>query len=408
MANVDFKYGEQSAYAGLTGTTTGTIYFATEEAGSHKGGSMYRGDGTKDGEIFGTTVADKLVLPEDLEVYGVKSGTFADPNIEDGYKFNAGTSVMDVLRTLLSKEIWPTNANCRIPNSFNASNQAISNTVSNAGKIVVVGTSISFGEVVSKNPTYTATSITFSGFDYGYKSSATATSLAGTGNPSSVTYNVTQNTSTVYSLKADYTGFSSASDTTVTGNYGSMPSIAATSHNASLGTNSVTYTLSANSNAFTATPEETGEYYPVSNMGNYDSTQANVVSTENADTINSSTPVNKTVTYTVTGAYPVYYSTGTTGNGTQLTLGTSAVYKFTIPAGCPTLRVIYPGNRTCTVAFGSPLDQNDSTRWTNQNGTSTSYSDYSVNSKEYQCWTINGEIAEGEYRITLSKNTITE
>ena len=400
---IDFKYGSETNFGNLSQKEAGTVYFVKDD--TVNGGTIYRGT-----EALGTTVADKLILSEDLDVFGIEAGTFADDSIKDGYTFDAGMSVMDVLKKLLQKEIFPTNATCTIPNTYTVSFPNLSVGTQPSG-YAIVGTTVDVSGVSVGVPTGSTPSITFGGFTHGYKTSPTATSVT-TGNPSSIGYTASPNSNCSYSLKADYTGFSSQADDTQTGSYSAMPTISEKTLTVGLGSNSVKYTASASTNAYTATPNTSGavvSYYPVSNMGNYDATQAAVVSTTTS-AINSSDPADKSSsTYTVTGVYPVLYSTTSTGTGTMFELGNFTEKKFNV-SGTTIIRVMYPTNRTCDLYYANPLDQNDATRWTKQ-ATATvdaEYEDYSVNNKEYDCLTLSGDVANGEYKIVMSKNTVTE
>lgn len=400
---IDFKYGSETNFDKLSEKEAGTVYFVKDD--TVNGGTIYRG-----AEALGTTVADKLVLSEDLDVYGIESGTFADDSIKDGYTFDAGMSVMDVLKKLLQKEIFPTNATCSIPTSYSVAFPNLTVGTQPSG-YAIVGSTVDVSGVSVGVPTGNTPSITFTGFTNGYKTSPTATSVV-SGNPSSIGYTASPNSNCSYTLKADYTGFTNQADDTQTGSYSSMPQIASKTLTVGLGSNSVKYTASASTNAYTATPNTSGEvrsYYPVSNMGNYDATQAAVVSTTTS-AINSSDPSDKSSsTYTVTGVYPVLYSTTSEGTGTMFELGNFTEKKFNI-SGTTIIRVMYPTNRTCDIYYANPLDQTESSRWTKQATATvdTEYDGYSVNGKEYDCLTLTGDIANGEYKIVMSKNTITD
>lgn len=399
---IDFKYGSETNFGNLPQKEAGTVYFVKDDVVN--GGTIYRG-----AEALGTTVADKLILSEDLDVFGIEAGTFADDSIKDGYTFDAGMSVMDVLKKLLQKEIFPTNAKCTIPSSYTVSFPNLT-VGTQPSEYAIVGTTVDVSGVSVGVPTGSTPSITFDGFTNGYKTSATATSVV-SGNPSSIGYTASPNSNCSYTLKADYTGFSNQSDDTQTGSYSAMPTISAKTLTVGLGTNSVKYTAEASTNAYTATPNTSGvvvSYYPVSNMGNYDETQAAVVSTTTS-AINSSAPTDKSSsTYTVTGVYPVLYSTASTGTGTMFDLGNFSSKKFNV-SDTNIIRIIYPTNRTCDLYYANPLDQNDATRWTKQATTNdTTYTEYSVNNKEYDCLTLSGDVASGEYKIVMSKNTVTE
>lgn len=401
--SIDFKYGTETNFDNLSEKGDGTVYFVKDD--NVDGGTIYRGT-----EALGTTVADKLVLSEDLDVYGIESGTFADDSIKDGYTFDAGMSVMDVLKKLLQKEIFPANARCTIPISYTVSFPNLSVGTQPSG-YAVVGTTVDLSGVSVGVPTGITPSMTFDGFTYGYKTSATATSVE-SGNPSNIGYTASPNSDCSYTLKADYTGFAGQADDEQTGSYESMPQISSKTLTVGLGTNSVRYTASASANAYTATPNTSGEvlsYYPVSNMGNYDAAQSAVVSTTTS-TINSSDPADKSSsTYTVTGVYPVFYSTAAEGTGTMFDLGNFTENRFELEVPPSILRIIYPSDRTCDLYFANPLDQNESSRWTIQPTTNdTTYTGYSVNNKEYDCLTLSSNVAKGEYKIVMSKNTITE
>lgn len=396
---IDFKYGSETNFGNLTEKEAGTVYFVKDD--NVDGGTIYRGE-----EALGTTVADKLVLSEDLDVFGIESGTFADASIKDGYTFDAGMSVMDVLKKLLQKEIFPTDAKCTIPTTYTVSFPNLAVGTQPSG-FAIVGTTVEASGVSVGVPTGTTPSITFSGFTYGYKTSETATSVE-SGNPSNIGYTASTNPECSYTLTADYTGFAEQADDTQTGSHDEMPQISSKTLTVGLGTNSVKYTASASTNAYTATPNTSGEYYPVSNMGNYDEAQAAVVSTTTT-TINSTDPADKSSsTYTITGVYPVMYSTTSEGTGTMFELGNFTEKKFEV-SDTNIIRIIYPTNRTCVLYYANPLDQNDSSRWTPQDTTNdTEYTGYTVNNKEYDCLTLTGNVANGEYKIVMSKNTITE
>lgn len=369
MANVvDFKYGEDSKYAALTGTTTGTIYFTTGVVGTGTGaktvGSVYRGNGVTGGEIFGTTVADKLLTSESITVAGLSTQLGADYN--NGDVIPAGTPIQTILLRLLSKEIWPTTLNGTYSNNgttMTVSMSAPKVTNPNWPALVEVGTKLSIGVVTASAPTkdsVTAPTLKFSGFQYGYlREMGSGTATTSETNPETVTATVSFNSGVIYTLSRSYTGWSDESATTsVTGKNSSMPQFEAEELTTVPGINSVQYTLSAGENTHTASVSAPSVYYAMSNFGN--TNREGVATAEKSlDKTSVKTwtgkPSNASSSrFSTTAVYPVFNNnsgtTMTTACETKMTLADSATYEVQFNDESGTLRAsfAFPSSHSVT------------------------------------------------------------
>ncbi len=142
MANeVKFKYGSSADYTGAENISSDEIYFTTEEIDGETVGTIYKGS-----EIMGTSVADKLVLPMDLDIIGTSVG-----NLTNGSTIAAGTSITDLLVKMLQQETKPGN-----PTSPSATLAATATMTSGGGASIGTATQVEVGTIAAYNvvPTY--------------------------------------------------------------------------------------------------------------------------------------------------------------------------------------------------------------------------------------------------------------
>ena len=95
MAKVQFKSGLDSEYTGLQSKNADTLYITEETIGSKQSGNLYKGD-----KLVASTATDKLFLDEKVTVTGVTVGNFTS-----GKEIPAGTSISEILKQMLMKEI---------------------------------------------------------------------------------------------------------------------------------------------------------------------------------------------------------------------------------------------------------------------------------------------------------------
>ncbi len=123
MSEIKFKYGTQEQYDSVETPTTTDIYFTTESVEGSNVGTIYKGS-----EIMGTSVADKLIIPEDIDIIGTSAGLLAN-----GDTIPAGSSIVDLLKQMLQTELWPstiTAATSKITVSPSSSSVEVGSTVS--------------------------------------------------------------------------------------------------------------------------------------------------------------------------------------------------------------------------------------------------------------------------------------
>lgn len=252
--NVNFKYG--STIEGKN-PAEGDVVFVNAALGAdgdEKMGSIYKGD-----KIVGTTVADKLVISEDIKVAGLTSEL---AGIKNGDTIPAGTDVAKILMDMLSKTINPkaaTPPTLTLKGNSSLGIKTVGEEV-NIPAISYTTTAGSFNSDWTGNPTQPATGVTWS--------SVTITP----GNPTG------------------FTGYTASAGS----------SIAAGSGKVVIGSNTVTYTATGNYSAPTNSP--------VDNKGNaYTGADATFTAGSKSATA---------VSTTATGVYPIYSNlNGSTANG---------------------------------------------------------------------------------------------
>lgn len=95
MAKVQFKAGLDNEYQELQSKNADTLYITEETIGSQQSGNLYKGD-----KLIASTATDKLFLDEKVTVTGVTVGNFTS-----GKEIPAGTSISEILKQMLMKEI---------------------------------------------------------------------------------------------------------------------------------------------------------------------------------------------------------------------------------------------------------------------------------------------------------------
>lgn len=352
---IDFKYGSETNFDGLSQKEAGTVYFVKDD--TVNGGTIYRG-----AEALGTTVSDKLLTSEPITVAGLSGTLGADYN--NGDIIPAGTPIQSILLKLLSKEIWPTTLNGTYSNNnttMNVSMGAPSVTNPSWASLVEVGTKLSIGGVTTTAPTassVTAPTLSFSGFQYGYLTqmgSGTVNNVQ----PPTVTATVTFNQDVVYTLSRTYVGWSDESATTsTTGKNTSMPSFTGETLTTVPGTNSVKYTLSAGANTHTASVKAPSVYYAMSNFGNTNKdgveTAEKSLDKTSAKSWTGKPSDQSSSTFSTTAVYPVYNNnsgnTMTIDCNTKMTLADSATYEiqFNDESGALRASFAFPSSHSVT------------------------------------------------------------
>lgn len=314
------------------------------------------------------TEATNTILQEDLIVTNpVGAGSLKT--------YEKGTNIETILKEMLSVEAWPRNKNVASRyytfSDFSSSISKPTSTTPNWNNTVVIyGSGVSFQQVNSVLPTATAPTLTYSGFDYGYyDADNNEYHKDADSKPSRITSNnVTLSKTATIQLSASFSGFKdikvndngdpvdvnnivlepgslpvledkkamSSLDQTISGST-SGPSLPLTNLVVGLGSNSVSFNsmvkINAKSDLESEDPAEKqttlhtasitcdDTYYVLSNYGRYiDVTNENAIycTVEPGNRVFQNLKAgdfnSDTLTYTVTGVYPIYTNSSNTTN----------------------------------------------------------------------------------------------
>ena len=359
MSNsVKFKYGTTAEGKTFEANELVTISkgFSNEPTAlDKKSGTIYKGDC-----VVGTSEANHLVLTSDIVVAG--GPLESQGKTAFGSTIPAGTTLQDLMVKLFCVEKWPNPVATAAYGTLTSTISAPSCTVpTEDGKCVKIGTSVTLNKVSAANASANSPKLTYDNFTWGYATSTgkhTATSSET--NPPSVDATVTTN-SVTYTLKKEYTGFgkTSTDTTSVQGADASKLSFDAETVTVALGTNSMKYTLSVSGQVHSATVKDTNVYYALSNLGNTDNSEGATVQTVDKRTAytytpNPATPATKTNTnIDIYGVYPVYHNASSAADN----LASNTVEVVGTSKDQTTFEISYKGDATNPCSFSWPGDR---------------------------------------------------
>lgn len=257
---------------------------------------------------------DATVLQKEITVAGL-SGTLGTGQYSNGTVIPAGTSIYTILEKILCKETYPTGAKVSSNGGLTSKYDNPSFTLTDSGKTVEVGSSVTVSGVTGYDPTATPSSRTYTGFTNGYSLTYGEGATITSGNPPTVGFGDTvsllavdvENDIPEFTLTRTYSGFGLSGDDATTSSSSSVTStdcsIAADSTlKVAQGTNSVTYTMSGPGHS--GTQAGSPDYYIASNLKGTKSDKK--VAAVDERTITNKTATDGTATLSVTGAYKYY------------------------------------------------------------------------------------------------------
>lgn len=359
MSNsVKFKYGTTAEGKTFESNDLVTISkgFSNEPTVlDKKSGTIYRGDC-----IVGTSEANNLVLTSDIVVAG--GPLESQGKTAFGSTIPAGTSLQDLMVKLFCVEKWPNPVATAAYGTLTSTISAPSCTVpTEDGTCVKIGTTVTLNKVTAANASANAPKLTYDNFTWGYATSTgkhTATSSET--NPPSVDATVTTN-SVTYTLKKEYTGFgkTSADTKSIQGADASKLSFDSEAVTVALGTNSMKYTLSVSGQVHSATVKDTNTYYALSNLGNTNNSEGATVqtvakTTTHTYTPNPAIPASKSNTnIDIYGVYPVYHNSSSAADN----LASNTVEVVGNSKDQTVFEVTYKGDATNQCSFSWPSDR---------------------------------------------------
>lgn len=264
-------------------------------------------------------MATDLKLEEDIQI---SEGPLASLLNKAGYtKLSKGTSITDIITQWVLKTTWSSPV---FKEATLTAFQTIKGGTLNKTGLVKVGDTITTAACNPNASTSSSTARTYTGITYGY-SSGNNNTVENKG--TSITANVTdiKSAGQNYTLKRTVNKESSVSAATSATN--TLVTLPAYSFKAVEGTNTVAIT--ATGTAFTGNVAAIDKYYACSNTGT--TSEDHVISSRDAVTLTSNIP-SATVSYTVTGVYPIYATTSAIAECTEQDLTTSSVLSLTMPA----------------------------------------------------------------------------
>lgn len=318
--SVNFKFGSTIEGKSVETNDLVVINEGLAEGGNDKFGSVYKGD-----KMVGTTKADSLYTTGDITIAGGPMETILKAVY--GEKIPAGTSMQELFMALACEEKWPSATYSRsdVTSKFadlsaisvkNANNSAVS-----SGSLQEVGTPLTVAAFYGSDASFTAPKITYSGFTYGHTTSPsnTGTKPATIANPDTVTGTVTKSETVKVSLTRTRKGFTQSTDAdTDTVKQGMAGNTQGSTLNypqevviVEKGENSLQFTMSADSDMYSATIVAPTLYYALSNLYNTDKNGVSQKVVHNdlmTARTSTSTPANKSCknAFTITGVYPIY------------------------------------------------------------------------------------------------------
>lgn len=333
---------------------------------------------------------DNTETTKDIRLVG---GPLADlcKNIYADGTIPAGTSMQDLLEKLFYSENWSTVSISNGASNVKATLSITTNLSKANNSVVKIGSTVTINE-----PTLTQTenkaNATISGFDYG-KYSLDGTSKI-TGTSVSKTWSYDKTNQPTYSISG-YSGFG----LTATPAVGDTLTVA-------LGDNTVK--TSATGAAWTASCEQVGPVYDVSNLDNI-ATEADNIYTIEAQTKEVVVPTCNPSEVKIIGVYPIYTNANNAGNVENPTV---EIVKndsvFEVEYGPETSyyhMFAYPASHTLSkVENFNPQSQQYGDYI---GGSNTTDSDIVINGQAYKLWTRAGaaNTEKTKYKFTLDKLT---
>ena len=333
---------------------------------------------------------DNTETTKDIRLVG---GPLADlcKNIYADGTIPAGTSMQDLLEKLFYSENWSTVSISNGASNVKATLSITTNLSKANNSVVKIGSTVTINE-----PTLTQTenkaNATISGFDYG-KYSLDGTSKI-TGTSVSKTWSYDKTNQPTYSISG-YSGFG----LTATPAVGDTLTVA-------LGDNTIK--TSATGAAWTASCEQVGPVYDVSNLDNI-ATEADNIYTIETQTKEVVVPTCNPSEVKIIGVYPIYTNANNAGNVENPTV---EIVKnnsvFEVEYGPETSyyhMFAYPASHTLSkVENFNPQSQQYGDYI---GGSNTTDSDIVVNGQAYKLWTRAGaaNTEKTKYKFTLDKLT---
>lgn len=358
----------------------------------------WKTDGNGDAKIDYVNVTELGVDPntdntettKDIRLVG---GPLADlcKNIYADGTIPAGTSMQDLLEKLFYSENWSTVSISNGASNVKATLSITTNLSKANNSVVKIGSTVTINE-----PTLTQTenkaNATISGFDYG-KYSLDGTSKI-TGTSVSKTWSYDKTNQPTYSISG-YSGFGLSATPAV----GDTLTVA-------LGDNTIK--TSATGAAWTASCEQVGPVYDVSNLDNI-ATEADNIYTIEAQTKEVAVPTCNPNEVKIIGVYPIYTNANDAGNVENPTV---EIVKndsvFEVEYGPETSyyhMFAYPASHTLSkVENFNPQSQQYGDYI---GGSNTTDSDIVINGQAYKLWTRAGaaNTEKTKYKFTLDKLT---
>lgn len=329
---------------------------------------------------------DNTETTKDIQLVG---GPLADlcKNIYADGKIPAGTSMQELLEKLFYSENWSTVSISKGTPGFNALSTGI--TLSKSGD-VKIGTEVTISNI-TVGQTNKSANATISGFDYGKYSLDGTTKKTGTSVSKAWSYTSEEPTVSI----TGYNGFGlstiPAEDSTLV---------------ASLGTNSITVTGVGVDR--TASCEQVGPVYDVSNLDNIATESANIYTIE-AQSKTITAPASKEATASVTGVYPIYTNANAAGNIENPTveiIKNDSVFEVEYGPETSYFHMFaYPASHTLSkVENFNPQSQQYGDY---VGGSNTTDSDIVIGEQAYKLWTRAGaaNTEKTKYKFTLDKLT---
>lgn len=268
------------------------------------------------GLSMSSITTDATVLQKDITVAGLK-GTIGTGQYSDGIVIPAGTSIYTILENILCQEVYP-EAKVSSNGGLTSKYDNPSFTLTNSGKTVEVGSSVTVSSVTGYDPTATPSSRTYTGFEkYGYSLTYGESADIKPGNPPAAGFGDTvsllavdvENGIPEFKLTRTYSGFGKSGDATTTSSSSSVASTDCSiaeddTLKVAQGTNSVTYTMSGpgHSGTLAGSPD----YYIVSNLKGTKSDKKVAAVAERTITNKTADEKSGSKTLEITGAYKYY------------------------------------------------------------------------------------------------------
>lgn len=362
------------------------------------------------------------VITSEITIAGGPLASYAKQVYTNG-KIPAGTDINTLLTKLFCVEQLPNPAASASYGTLTStiSKPTMASMPSQDGKCVAIGTEVTLGEVKAANASANAPKLTFDNFAYGYSTTEGSFAAEATeNNPASVNATVTTN-SVTYTLAKSYSGFgkTSSDNTSTSGADASTLSFASEKVNIVLGTNKMTYTLSVRGQVHSATVQAPSVYFAKTNLGNTSLVEGENTTQQKVDkttlytyTPNPATPASKSNTdVEIYGVYPVYHNAGSGENNLSVNsvevIGTSKDQtQFTLTYkkdAANRASFSFPGDRTLSVEiWNSAFGKWEAPASSNYAITDT---DTVINDVTYKKWTYtaNSLGSGAQFKFTLGK-----